>query len=700
MRRSLRLRSPFVLALAVLATSAAHAESASKPTLEVDPITKVGDPLAETEVWRASGDELVLPAPDTADVLRAAPGAEVNSNGPLTGQVQYRGMYGPRMNVLVDGAAINPGGPNWMDPPLHYIARPVLDTIELERGISSVRSGIESFGGTVRATSKQSRFGTSERFEPQVDLESSYQSVDGGYSAGGMIGAANDTHRFHLVGSRQDGGHRRFGSGSVRPTTYERNQFGGGYGLRLGAHEFEIDYGRNDTHAAGTPALPMDIRYVDTHRGRFGYRGEIGRVAVRSLVYVSDVEHKMDNYTQRSAPASPAGFRFTRAKSDGAGFALSGEAAMLGGDVAVGVDGHFADHDATIYNPNAQAFFVENFKDVERDRLGFFGEWRGEVVPRLSAEAGVRYTRVEMDAGRVDALPARLMLAPRLLRDAFNAAGRSQDDDNVDAVLKLRYELRDELQLVLGAARKTRSPSYIERYLWLPLQSTGGLADGNTYVGDPSLDPERSLDAEIGMDWRSERVYFSPRAFYRHVDDYIQGVATTSAPVVMVSTANGDPTPLQFANVDARFYGVDVNGGVKLFDHWHVDGVLSWVRGKRRDIADDLYRIAPLHGRLSISYRRASYHVGAEGVFAHRQDDVSRTNGETDTAGHALLDLFGRYTFERTKTQIDLGLTNVLDKDYDEHLAGTQRARNGDVPAGDRLPGDGRSVYVRIVQRW
>jgi iron complex outermembrane receptor protein len=74
---------------------------------------------------------------DSAALLKRIPGADVNDNGPLSGQVQYRGMFGTRMNVRVGGAFIVPGGPNWMDTPLHYAPRPLIQNLEVERGIAS-----------------------------------------------------------------------------------------------------------------------------------------------------------------------------------------------------------------------------------------------------------------------------------------------------------------------------------------------------------------------------------------------------------------------------------------------------------------------------------------------------------------------------------------------------------------------------------
>ena len=66
-------------------------------------------------------DELTIAA-DSAQLLKKAPDANVNGNGPLTGIPQYRGMYGPRVGVQLNGTQLAPAGPNWMDPPLSYAA--------------------------------------------------------------------------------------------------------------------------------------------------------------------------------------------------------------------------------------------------------------------------------------------------------------------------------------------------------------------------------------------------------------------------------------------------------------------------------------------------------------------------------------------------------------------------------------------------
>ncbi|MEM8660451.1 MAG: TonB-dependent receptor plug domain-containing protein, partial [Pseudomonadota bacterium] len=88
-------------------------------------------------------------SPDVAQLLKEAPGANVNSNGPLTGIPQYRGMYGSRVATSIDGNQLAPSGPNWMDPPISYVVGSQLESLEVYRGIVPVSVAQESIGGAV-----------------------------------------------------------------------------------------------------------------------------------------------------------------------------------------------------------------------------------------------------------------------------------------------------------------------------------------------------------------------------------------------------------------------------------------------------------------------------------------------------------------------------------------------------------------------
>ena len=644
-------------------------------------------------------------AVDSAALLKRIPGADVNDNGPLSGQVQYRGMFGARVGVRVDGVHIDPGGPNWMDTPLHYAPRPLLQSLEVTRGIASVSSGAETPGGAVRATLKRSAFTEDEAFRFHTDVEATGRSANQSFAGGGLVSLANRRHRLHVLGSAEVGDDVDTPEGEIRASQHERYTYGGGYGIRLGKHELGIDYRRNETGETGNPALPMDILFVDTDLLHGIYTGEWREVGLKASLSYTHVDHEMDNFSVRPPPIGPTRFRLSRTSVRGLGYGATADFSAWRGALSVGVDGNLAHHDMRISDPNNAAFFVNNFNDVRRDRHGAFAEWRGVPFDHWQLELGARYTRTEFDADPVDALPAQSPGAVRNLRDAFNAAERRQSDNLFDWLVKLSFSPLDNFGIELAIARKMRAPYYVERYAWLPLQATGGLADGHNYVGDIGLDPELSREVEGGVRWRGRWISLAPRAFYRRVDAYIQGVKIAppqnqaDVNAIMVSTAGGDDDPLRFTNVDAVFYGVDVEYGLRLPLHFDLEGVLSYVRGERRDVDDALYRIAPLRGRTALRYRRREWSAAIEGVYAARQRNVSAENDESETPGYGIVNLFVHWE-PGAGLGISAGVNNVLDAFYRDHLYGTNRVRDSAVAVGERLPGSGRSFFGSIAWRW
>ncbi|MFQ5642709.1 MAG: TonB-dependent receptor [Thiogranum sp.] len=658
-----------------------------------------GESAPGPSIYPVDLEQAPVTTPDTAELLKRAPGANVNRNGPLTGIAQYRGMYADRINVQVDGIHINPGGPNGMDPALSYVPRSQLQSLEVIRGIAPVSSGVESIGGTIIVKSRSSEFATGDDLRPGVDISSGVGSVDESYVVSGLGSIANGNHRLHAFGSREKGNNIEIPDGKIKPSRHERNNFGAGYGFRTNGHEFSIDVRHNDTDPTGTPSLPMDIKFIKTDIVQGEYTGAVGDYALHGQLYWNDVNHEMTNYELRD-PSSPTATRLNDARSDTVGYRADIGFQLGSGTLLIGSDGHFDEHDATVTDPvNNPAFLVTAYNDISRDAFGFFTEWNGDIADNWTMQLGARYNRVESDAGNVAHFMAMMNPAIGRLQSGFNSSDKGNDQDNFDLVTKLDHTLSSQLNIAVEAGIKTRAPSYQELYLWVPLQSTNGLADGHNYVGDVNLDSEKSYEAGLGLDWHTRRFYAAPRLFYRYVDDYIQGTPATDPDVIMVSTMNGDPNPLQWSNVEARFYGADMDWGATINDNWRLDGVVSYVRGERDDINDDLYRIAPLNGSATLTYSRSNWWTGIEGVAYARQNKVSETNGEDDSSSYALLNLRGGISVRRDLT-ISLGVENVLDKNYEPHLAGINRVAASDVAVGDRVPGPGRNYFATLEYRY
>lgn len=686
--------------------------TAAATAAEIDEIKVLG---ARDKQILVADDTLVAPA-DSGELLQRLPGANVNQNGALTGIPQYRGMFGNRINVSVDGTHISSGGPNAMDTPLHYAPVALLESVTVHRGVTPVSIGQETLGGSIATELHHGDFGASDRFQLQGRSYLGTQSAREGGVGSLFAALANRHHLLRVFGLHEQADDGEFSDGHIRPSEYQRNRYDIGYGFARGPHEWSIDYARNETGDAGTPALPMDIEWVDSdlYRTRYQWQGQGTRIEA-SLAY-SDISHGMSNFHLRRPPLDRTGspnrmrFRHTGAEGESIDASLKVTQQLTLGTLRYGIDAHLADHDASIRNPSAAAFLIENFRHVERDVLGGYLELNTALNARLELRSGVRLNQVRSDAGTVTAnlnpmaapgMPATMDALAGVLADRFNASDRSQRDRYLDAFARLSLQARPGQIWYLGMARKHRAPSYQERYLWLPMESTGGLADGFTYVGDPELSPERSHELELGVDLEHDRWSVYPRLFFKHVDDYIQGRSASEPTTLnfarmMANMGMGQGEPLQFSNTEARFFGMDLEANIQLAPHWRLHLIGSLVRGERRDIDDDLYRVAPDNLRAAVEYQSADWLARLEWVVYAAQSRVSATQNESTTSGYQLLNLGLRRQLGGG-AELHLGVDNLLDRDHRPHLAGYNRAFNPDVERGERLPGIGRNGYARLL---
>ena len=191
----------------------------------------------------------------------------------------------------------------------------------------------------------------------------------------------------------------------------------------------------------------------------------------------------------------------------------------------------------------------------------------------------------------------------------------------------------------------------------------------------------------------------TPRVFYRYVDNYIQGTPTQNQAALAI-----DPTALEFTNVNAQLYGVDLEAGYHFLEDWRVDFMLSYVRGERTDVTDNLYRIAPLNGKISLFYDTEEWLVGTEVVGYDKQTKTAEYNDEPPTAGYVLWNLRMQYRPQYKYVQgieVGFGIENLLDKAYRVHLNGLNRNPVNDGTAIDEhLPGPGRNFYATLSYDW
>ncbi len=644
-----------------------------------------------------------VPTGDLSRQFEKVPGLNLTSNGPVTGEIQRRGQFGNRIAGSLNGVPLLSAGPNRMDPPAHYAPPGLVRRIRSAESVAPVSAGIETLGGQVDFDLVESEFGAGPAWQRSGLLSLGGRHINESGQVSGLAALANDRHRLHASFSEERADDTESDDGDINPTEYERSQYGIGYGMRAGLWEGSWDYRHQNTDDAGTPALPMDIRKFDADFLNTRQQWRIGAGELNAHLTGSLIDHAMDNFSLRQN-LDPSRHRRADADAASLGLRLDYSLPLWGGSIRQGIESRYQNHEMKITNPNNAMFFVDNFDDAKKTQTSGFVEWESKPAADFRIQTGLRVTHTRTEAGSVD-LAAGMPQPAQNLKDRFNAEDRTRNDLTVDLVLRFDYALTQTLTPFVALGRKNRTPDYFERYAWLPIEVSGGLADGNNYIGRADLRPETSYQTEAGFSWDGKGGSFQVIGFYHFVDDYIQGTPVDDTPGTVdsdaerVSAVNGDTTPLQFSNVEAKLYGVEVSGAWRLAGYWHLEGGVNYTRGKRDDIDDDLFRIAPLNGRLTLAYRQPVWGGELTWEGYAEQDNVAETLDETDTGGYGLAHIAG-YWRPLEGFEVSGGMDNLFDRSYASHLAGTNRVIDSDVRLGEKVPGEGRAFYLAARYRF
>ena len=681
------------LSMAISATSAFsdHGHAIEEITIQAFPLaTQIsGSPRSNP-----------LHSPDSAELLKRIPGANNNTNGVITGIAQYRGMYGDRVSVKLDQAPTLSGGPNAMDSPLAYAPAGMLQELTVYRGITPVSQAQESIGGHMVAQFNRSTFGSETEFGLSGFVSAQLTDNGSQSSTDTQLVVANNQHKLSFLSAHNEGDNVEAGDNkTVAGSQHQRDRFDLAYGWKSDATEITVFAGQLDISNSGTPALAMDIASVETDLAGMTLSTQVDSTAINISLAWANVTHSMDNFSLRTAPAMTMGYRSNLATADNLSWSLDAQLPLPFGELKVGTDGNLSSYDSTITNPTNGMFQLLNFNATQRDIIGLFAELNGDIGD-WGYQAGIRQNRITMNSGDVSSSGMMAMMgdAANMLAMQFNQADRNLNYDTTDLVLKFNRSLDPETALTIDLGIKNRAPSYQETFLWLPLPITAGLADGRSYVGNLWLKHETASEISIGLSRKTDRFSIYPQIFYRQIDDYIQGVASTSMPANMVSNMMSGAAALSYENTDAEIYGADANWNYRVNHNWSADGVVSYVRGKRTDIADDLYRIAPANGRFSLRYQpdQGSLQLILESVIYARQKHVASYNNEAKSSGFGIINIGANWSLSEN-IQMRAGVKNLFDRFYAAHLSGRNRIGDSDIALGEAIPGLGRAVYLSMA---
>ncbi|WP_313400985.1 TonB-dependent copper receptor [Stenotrophomonas sp.] len=672
---------PVCVCLALFAPLAVAAESGDAKTLDTLVVTAAAPSSPLQWVTDPRLPRQPVPASDGADYLKTVPGFSAIRNGGTNGDPVLRGLGGSRLNILSNDGTLIGACPSRMDNPLSYIAPETFDRLTVIKGPQSVRWGAGASAGTVRFERDTPRFDA-----PGMRLNAS--ALAGSNNRNDQVlDASFGSHPGYVRvnGNRSEADDYKDGNGDVVPSRWRKWNADAAIGWTPDADTvLELSAGTGDA-IARYAGRGMDGAAFK--RDSYGLRFERGNLPgawdkLQANLYYNNADHLMDNYTLRTPnPASsmpmPMASNVERRTTGGR---VSSEWRWQDVAIVAGVDAQDSRHRSR--NGMGRNTWQQSpwKRDADFSNLGVFTELTlGEGTAQRWI-SGLRLDRAQVKDRRAT---TGMMNMPN------PTAGQQRQQDLGSGFLRYERDHGQAWTWYAGIGHSERMPDYWELFS----ANAGPAGSINAFS---AVKPEQTTQLDLGLQFRSQHVDGWVSAYAGRLQDYILFRYRSGG--MMGSTTKAD-------NVDARIAGAEAGLEWRLAQAWKLGGTLAYAWGENRSEGRPLPQIPPLEARLSASYEHQRWSAGALLRAASHQHRVAEDEGNVvardlgPTAGFATLSLNAAYRFTDA-LRASVGVDNVFDRAYAEHLNLAGSADFGFPADPVRINEPGRNVWLKLDYRY
>ena len=625
------------------------------------------------------------------DAFRDLPGLDVTGVGTNQTRPTIRGLGGQRILLLEDGLRLNNSRRQQDFGELPAIAGiSGIDRVEVVRGPASVLYGTDAIGGVVNIISAGlPAFGTDGvhgwagfRYSSADKQQTPSAGLEGRAGRFGFraSGAYRDTHSYEAP-SGSFGGINLANDVRVNDTGVRDYSYNANAGWDLGksqsffaraehytARDAGFGYVANaDLGATNAPTIQITYPDQDVQRFSLGWRALALHAPVADRVevttYLQDNRRHLDLDVfvpfGRGLPATAGVTSQQRNWTNMRTLGFRAEATKLvGGRVLMtyGADAFRdrsdnTDSSLTIVTgfgpPQTEASTRPQVPNASFRSAGLFAQSDVRLANRLSIIVG----------GRVQDVLAKTRSTPQVTDPVFESKDRT-----AVGTANVLVRAAEGLNIIASVGRGFRSPNLVERFFEGPTPEGSGYQKRNL-----SLDPETSVNVDVGARWRRGGLFAETFVFQNNVHDGVAIQATGDTVSQLPAYQN--------VNVDRlRFRGVEISAGARSFHTLDLTANFSRIQSKnvtdpnspvgatysRKLVFDAAWR--PVRDRFSLGYTLR--HNGQQQDIVVGSNPVGATlPAFTVHDVRAEASLFER---GRNRTSLVLGVNNLTNELYAE----------------------------------
>ncbi|MEX5755835.1 TonB-dependent copper receptor [Acinetobacter baumannii] len=624
-----------------------------------------------------------VPATDGADYLQSIMGFNSIQSGGTNGDVTFRGMFGSRIKILTDGTENLGACPNRMDAPTSYISPESYDRISVIKGPQTVQYANTGSAATVLFERQPEKLTSEKPYRGQASvLLGSYGRIDHNIEA-----AVGDEKKYiRLNANRSESNSYQDGDGNTVPSAWKKWNADVALGFTPDENTWvEITGGKSDGESLYAGRSMDGSQFA---RESLGLRFEKKNITdvikkIKGQVNYSYNDHIMDNFSLRTPPLvemnhggmtmlmpNAMAMQVTR-RTLNSRLAMTSEWNKW--SLITGVDSQFNKHGGSMSSPKMNMPFSQ---DMRFQSYGAFGELGYQWSENSKLVTGARLDQVKIDALKLN------VDRSETLPSAFIRLENQHPEHDAKSYIGLGYV--------------ERVPDYWELF---------STAHGNSGMLKPTfndLDTEKTLQLDMGYQQQHGALNTWASAYVGLINDYI--LMSYHNHPTSGEHDHGSSFSAGAKNVDATIAGAEAGIGYQFTDHIQADLSAMYAWGKNTTDDKPLPQISPLEGRLNIRYVADKYNLGLLWRAVAEQSRVSLHQGNIvgydlkPSKGFSTLSLNGSYNL-RKDIDVSVGIDNVFDKTYTEHLNKAGSAGFG-FASEEQFNNIGRNYWVRMSMKF
>lgn len=605
-----------------------------------------------------------IPAVDGAAYLQSIVGFNQIKNGGANGDVTFRGMFGSRIKILTDGTENLGACPSRMDNPASYVSPESYDKITVVKGPQTVQYAHTGSAATVIFEREPEQLTSAKPYRGQATVMlGSYGRLDQNVEAA----VGDETKYARLNANRSIADSYQDGAGNTVPSDWEKWNTDLALGWTPNEDTWvELKGGKSDGEAVYAGRSMDGSKFARESLGLHVEKKNISEVIkkVEAQVDYSYNDHVMDNFSLRKF--NPADGMSMPMASNVARRTLNARVAMTQDwgklQLISGIDSQKNEHtkrSGSLMSPYQNKARVG---DMEFESYGAFGELSYVFNDQHKLVTGARVDQAKIDNLAIDT---------------------ERKETLPSGFIRIESELAEHVKTYAGLGYVERVPDYWELFSTKYHQSAG------TTFAD--LENEKTAQFDAGYQYEQGAFKSWASAYAGLINDYILTKYTSM-------------TDAHTRNVDATIAGAEVGMGYQFTDALQADVSAMYAWGENTTDNTPLPQISPLEGRLNLRYVQDRYTLGALLRVVDGQSRISKDEGNIvgydlkESSGFGVLSLNGSYNLNKS-VDVSVGVDNVLDKTYSEHL--NKLGLNGTGSAAKvQFNNSGRNYWARISMKF